>query len=214
MRNAREQINPHHAGTPIDAFFPAALGCDFSAQGGKFPSQAGFRADGARDRSGNGAGGPARPLPAGAWRCSRLSDPEEEGQPGMAHSFALRVYYEDTDLAGIVYYANYLKFIERARSEWVRERGIDQTRLKAEDGIVFAVRRVEADYLRPAHFDDLLRVETELTGMTGARIALAQTVLRGAERLFVASVTLVCMTGVGMPTRLPEAVRARLAASR
>ena len=65
------------------------------------------------------------------------------------HVFALRVYYEDTDLAGIVYYANYFKYIERARTEWVRTLGVDQVRLKAETGIVFAVRRVEADYLAP-----------------------------------------------------------------
>ena len=70
------------------------------------------------------------------------------------HQFSLRVYYEDTDLAGIVYYANYLKFIERGRSEWVRSLGVDQVALKAEHGIVFAVRRVEADYLKPAKFDD------------------------------------------------------------
>ena len=69
-----------------------------------------------------------------------------------------RVYYEDTDLAGIVYYANYLKFIERARTEWVRGLGVDQVALRAEHGIVFAVRRVEADYLRPARFDDELVV--------------------------------------------------------
>ena len=75
----------------------------------------------------------------------------------MTHQFTLRVYYEDTDLAGIVYYANYLKFIERARTEWVRGLGVDQGRLRAEDGVVFAVRRVEADYLRPAKFDDELR---------------------------------------------------------
>ena len=72
------------------------------------------------------------------------------------HQFPLRVYYEDTDLAGIVYYANYLKFIERGRSEWLRALGIDQARLRAESGHVFAVRRVEADYLRPARFDDLI----------------------------------------------------------
>ncbi len=88
----------------------------------------------------------------------------------MSHRFALRVYYEDTDLAGIVYYANYLKFIERARSEWVRGLGVDQARLRAESGIVFAVRRVEADYLRPAVFDDLLEVETRLVETGGARI--------------------------------------------
>ncbi len=71
-----------------------------------------------------------------------------------AHRFTLRVYYEDTDLAGIVYYANYLKFIERARSEWVRELGVDQRAMKADAGLVFAVRRLEADYLAPARFDD------------------------------------------------------------
>ena len=80
----------------------------------------------------------------------------------MKHLFPLRVYYEDTDLAGIVYYANYLKFIERARSEWVRALGVDQTRMKADHDLVFAVRRVEADYLRPAVFDDELIVETSL----------------------------------------------------
>ena len=112
----------------------------------------------------------------------------------MSHSFALRVYYEDTDLAGIVYYANYLKFIERARSEWVRALGVDQTRLKAEQGVVFAVRRVEADYLRPARFDDELYVATDLQTISGARIELRQEVWRGAERLFTASVTLVCLS--------------------
>ena len=76
------------------------------------------------------------------------------------HSFAVRVYYEDTDLAGIVYYANYLRYIERARTEYVRGLGIDQTRLRDEDGIVFAVRRIEADYLTPARFDEALVITT------------------------------------------------------
>lgn len=126
------------------------------------------------------------------------------------HSFALRVYYEDTDLAGIVYYANYLKFIERGRTEWVRGLGVDQTRVKAEQGIVFAVRRVVADYLRPAKFDDELVVTTELLAISGARIELRQAVMRGAERLFVADVTLVCLTDSGAPARLPALLRAAL----
>lgn len=126
------------------------------------------------------------------------------------HSFALRVYYEDTDLAGIVYYANYLKFIERGRTEWVRGLGVDQTRVKAEYGIVFAVRRVAADYLRPAKFDDELVVTTEPLAISGARIELRQAVLRGAERLFTADVTLVCLTDSGQPARLPAQVRAAL----
>ncbi len=128
----------------------------------------------------------------------------------MAHLFSLRVYYEDTDLAGIVYYANYLKFIERARSEWVASLGIDQMALRAEDGIVFAVRRVEADYLRPAKFADDLVVETVLQAATGARLVLEQTISRGAERLFLAVVTLVCLNEAGAAARVPPQVRLRL----
>lgn len=128
------------------------------------------------------------------------------------HETTIRVYYEDTDLAGIVYYANYLKFIERARSEWVRGLGIDQGALKREAGIVFAVRRVEADYLRPAVFDDLLTVTTRLLALGGARIELEQVVWRGEERLFVAKVVLVCLADAGGAARLPAFVRARLEA--
>ncbi|MBE0553200.1 MAG: tol-pal system-associated acyl-CoA thioesterase [Rhodobacteraceae bacterium] len=128
----------------------------------------------------------------------------------MTHRHTLRVYYEDTDLAGIVYYANYLKFIERARSEWVRGLGVDQGRLREEAGIVFAVRRVEADYLRPAKFDDILDVETTLVTLGGARIVLRQEVRRGDEVLFAAVVTLVCLTAGGQPARLPAEIRAAL----
>lgn len=119
---------------------------------------------------------------------------------------AVRVYYEDTDLAGIVYYANYLKFIERGRSEWVRARGIDQTLLREEAGLVFAVRRVAADYLRPARFDDLLTVETRLVEARGARLVMAQRVLRGDEVLFTATVTLACIDRAGRPARLPAQI--------
>jgi acyl-CoA thioester hydrolase len=129
----------------------------------------------------------------------------------MSHQFALRVYYEDTDLAGIVYYANYLKFIERGRSEWIRSLGVDQGALKTVQGLVFAVRRLEADYLKPAHFDDELLVETRLKAETGARIVLEQEVLRGAERLFAAQVTLVCLSEGGSAVRIPAEIRRKLA---
>lgn len=128
----------------------------------------------------------------------------------MVHNFELRVYYEDTDLAGIVYYANYLKFIERARTEWVRDIGIDQTELKASDGIVFAVRRVEADYLSPAKFDDELVVQTSPVQVTGARIVLQQDVMRGQELLFTAVVTIVALSETGHPVRLPGNIRLML----
>ena len=126
------------------------------------------------------------------------------------HDFELRVYYEDTDLAGIVYYANYLRFIERARTEWVRGLGVDQGALKRDEGIVFAVRRVEADYLKPARFDDLLTVTTRLLELGGARIELEQEVLRAGERLFLARVVLVCMSEAGGAVRIPPVVRAKL----
>lgn len=120
------------------------------------------------------------------------------------HSIPVRVYYEDTDLAGIVYYANYLKFIERARSEWIRELGIDQNRLKDEQGLVFAVRRVEADYLAPARFDDLLAVTTAPARIGTARIEVVQQVRRGETLLFEARVTLACVATATMrPARLP-----------
>ncbi len=127
------------------------------------------------------------------------------------HLFDCRVYYEDTDLAGIVYYANYLKFIERARSEWVRALGIDQAQLKAETGVVFAVRHLTADYLTPAKFDDVLTITTQVLETAGARIVLDQRVLRGGVLLFDARVTLVAIGANGAPSRLPAALRAALA---
>ncbi len=119
------------------------------------------------------------------------------------HRWPVRVYYEDTDLAGIVYYANYLRFIERARTEWTRALGIDQTRLKEDEGAVFAVRRVEADYLSPARFDDELTVTTTPHRITPARIELDQQVLRGEQVLFRARVTLACLGADMRPRRLP-----------
>jgi len=125
----------------------------------------------------------------------------------MPHQFAIRVYYEDTDLAGIVYYANYLKFIERARTEFVRGLGVDQVAQKAEQGIVFAVRRIEADYLQPARFDDELLVKTIPEAVTGARIVLRQNVWRQEVLLFRSVVTLVALTGAGRPARIPAKLR-------
>lgn len=127
------------------------------------------------------------------------------------HAFDLRVYYEDVDLGGIVYYANYLKFLERGRTEALIGLGVDQALLKAEAGIVFAVRRVEADFLGPARFQDHLRVTTALAAMTGARADLAQAVWRDGAVLMRARVVIVALAADGRPARLPAAVRAALA---
>ena len=121
--------------------------------------------------------------------------------------FPVTVHYEDTDLSGFVYHANYLKFIERGRSDWVRGLGIDQNRLRAE-GLVFAVHRIEADFLAPARLDDRLTVQTQIAGRTPARMVLAQQVVRSGAILFRARVTLVCMTVQGRPRRLPEGLAA------
>ncbi len=129
----------------------------------------------------------------------------------MNHQHTIRVYYEDVDLAGIVYYANYLKFIERGRSEWVRSLRIDQVALQAAQGIVFAVRRVEADYLSPARFDDVICVHTRLQSISGARILLDQQVLCVGRVIFAAKVVLVCLGREGRTRRIPAEIRARLA---
>ena len=126
------------------------------------------------------------------------------------HVFDLRVYYEDTDLAGIVYHANYLKFIERARTEALIDAGIDQAALRAETGTFFAVRRIEADFIAPARFQDLLRVVTRAGEVRGVRAELAQEVRRGDDILFRARVEVVCLGSDGRARRLPEAVRAAL----
>lgn len=128
----------------------------------------------------------------------------------MTHRWPIRVYYEDTDLAGIVYYANYLRFIERARSEMVRAAGVDQRAMKAA-GVVFAVRRVEAEYLSPARYDDMLEVRTTLAALKGASFDMVQEVWRDDAVLFRAAVSIVVLTEQGRATRLPADIRARIA---
>ncbi len=128
----------------------------------------------------------------------------------MSHVFPVRVYYEDTDMAGIVYYANYLRYIERARSDWVRECGIDQNVMRERDGVVFVVRRVEADYIAPAKFDDMLEVRTLTRSVSGVRLSMGQEVWRGETCLFRAEVLIVCVGADGKPARLPANIRQKL----
>jgi len=127
----------------------------------------------------------------------------------MSHTYNVRVYYEDTDMGGVVYHANYLRYIERARSDWVRKLGNDQNAMR-EEGIVWVVRRIEADYLATAKFEDELVVETEITEISGVRLTMAQKVRRGDKVLFTATVTAVCMNAKGRPVRLPAEIRALL----
>lgn len=128
------------------------------------------------------------------------------------HRFGVRVYYEDTDLGGVVYYANYFRFIERARTEWLRDAGVDQGALKAETGVVFVVRRVAAEFLAPARMDDLLEVETVVDDLGRVKIGLRQRVLRGDAVLFEAEVLLACLGPGGRAVRVPDAVVAAFSA--
>ena len=126
------------------------------------------------------------------------------------HRFPVRVYYEDTDAAGIVYYANYLKFAERARSEWLREIGGGEAKALKANGLLFVVRRCEIDYLQPARLDELLEVSTRVTGFAGATLDLDQTVRRYDTDLVVMKVTLACLNTAGRPARLPATLRTAL----
>ena len=123
------------------------------------------------------------------------------------HSFPVRVYYEDTDAAGIVYYANYLKFAERARTEALRLSGIDQSELMREHKVGFVVRRCTVDFLKPAMLDDLLTIETGLNDISKVSMELHQTVRRGAVTLVTMEVKL-AVVGDGMKlAKLPDLVR-------
>ena len=125
----------------------------------------------------------------------------------MSHQFPIRVYYEDTDMGGIVYHANYLRYIERARSDWVRQLGNDQNAMR-DGGLIWVVRRIEAEYLSTARFEDELIVESTVRKVTPARLVMDQVVTRAGTPIFTAVVTAVCMNSKGQPVRLPAEIRA------
>ncbi|MSP51962.1 MAG: tol-pal system-associated acyl-CoA thioesterase [Alphaproteobacteria bacterium] len=126
---------------------------------------------------------------------------------GVTHVLPLRVYYEDTDAAGIVYYANYLRFIERARTDFLRLAGISQSGLWRDSGLAFAVRDCEIHYLSPARLDDEVEVHTRLTELGGATLHAEQTVRRGATDLVRSQVRIACVDRAGRPARLPRQLR-------
>ncbi len=127
------------------------------------------------------------------------------------HLFPVRVYYEDTDAAGIVYYVNYLKFAERARTEMLRLAGRGQQKMLEEQGVAFAVRSCRIEYFSPARLDDALTVETSLVEVGGASLRLRQRILRGPNLLADMAIRLAVMNRAGRPVRLPNDLRARLA---
>jgi acyl-CoA thioester hydrolase len=116
-----------------------------------------------------------------------------------------RIYWEDTDAGGVVYYANYLKFMERCRSEWLRHLGVDQRLLRAERRLQFAVVSVHVDFLRPALLDDEILVTAELERLRGATISFKQAVLRDGQPLIDASTRVACLDcGTLKPRAIPK----------
>ena len=122
------------------------------------------------------------------------------------HSMNIRVYYEDTDLGGVVYYANYLRFIERARSEWIRDLGIDQIKMRNEEESIFVVTKIKADYLSPAYFDDMLTIDTRIKVVSPVRAYFYQNIFRKEKVIFKAEVCVTCTSNSGKVQRLPEKI--------
>lgn len=126
------------------------------------------------------------------------------------HHFPVRIYYEDTDFSGNVYHAAYLKFFERGRTEFLRDLGVHHAEL-AKDGVAFAVRAMDIQFDGAAHIDDLLDVTTSVEAMTGARLTLRQAILRDGVVLTRANVVVVAINVAGGATRMPKAIRDKLA---
>ena len=120
----------------------------------------------------------------------------------------VRVYYEDTDAGGVVYYANYLKFFERARTEWLRSFGLNQDKLALEEGLIFVVRRALLDFARPARLDDLLEVTVEPLKVARVYVDLAQEARRGTQLLARAEVRVACLNQSSFkPVAIPQSLR-------
>jgi len=123
-------------------------------------------------------------------------------------SWPVRVYYEDTDTGGVVYYANYLKFFERARTEWLRSLGLNQDKLTREEGLIFVVRRAQLDFLRPARLDDMLDVTVEPLKLAHVYVDLTQEARCGVQVLARAQVRVACLTQRNFkPVPLPQSLR-------
>jgi len=126
-------------------------------------------------------------------------------------SIPIRVYYEDTDAGNVVYYANYLKYMERARTEWLRALGFEQDDLSRRDGILFAVRSVKLDFLKPARFNDLLRATAQISKRGNASITFAQQVRREDVTLCEGEVKVACLDAATFaPSPIPPRLRAQL----
>ena len=140
-----------------------------------------------------------------------MNDGLEQTQRKQPFTWPVRIYYEDTDSAGIVYYANYRCYSERARTEWLRALGVEQTDIAAQHGVVFVVRSIDVEYLAPARFNDALEISVELGDVGASQIKLTQRVTRGTDKLVEAQVRLACVNIAAMkPVRIPTIIKAKI----
>ena len=130
---------------------------------------------------------------------------------GKTHILPISVYYEDTDLSGVVYHANYLRYMERGRTEFFRLAGISRADLDGEEPTAWAIRRIAVDYHRPARLDDVIEVHTVLTGLTGARLLARQRILCGKTLLVEGRIEACIITLTGKPRRMAKNVQETLA---
>ncbi|MDR1267072.1 MAG: tol-pal system-associated acyl-CoA thioesterase [Holosporales bacterium] len=120
------------------------------------------------------------------------------------HRFSFRVYYEDTDAGGIVYYANYLRFTERARTEFLRAQGIHQRALAREEGLFFVVAQCQMHYIAPAYLEDWLEVTTTVNIKSSMRLVLQQDIFRNEDKIFTSLLTLACVNAHHKACQFPE----------
>ena len=125
----------------------------------------------------------------------------------ITHDFPVRVYYDDTDAGGVVYHANYLKFTERARTEYLRALGFENSKIRDDHGIIIVVKSLEAEYFSPARLDDFLVVQTRVLSVKNTSFVMKQDIYRGEGQIFGMTVILVCVNDAGRPTKIPEALK-------
>ena len=161
----------------------------------------------------NRSEGSARPVRVSAALKTTGDESRVTNHESRVFTWPVRVYHEDADGSGLVYHANYLRFLERARTEWLRSLGFEQTDLAARHNVAFVVRSLSIEYVKPASFNDELVVTVALVDVKGGQIVLEQRVTRGGEELAHAGVRIACVnTASFRPVRIPGAVAGALAA--
>lgn len=125
----------------------------------------------------------------------------------ITHDFPVRIYYDDTDAGGVVYYANYLKFAERARTEYMRSLGFENSKIRHDFGIIIVVKSVEADYLSPARLDDFLTIQTRLLSVKNTSFVMEQKAIKNETCIFNMTIVLVCVNEDGRPSKIPDELK-------